>query len=182
MDVATHVDGIESFPAQGTPKTVRGRVVGLDLGARRIGVAVSDSDRVLAFARAILERSGNVAKDLAEIASIVNACDATLVVVGLPLSLGGGMGPAAKKALDEIAALKGALSVPVEAFDERLTTVEALSKANLVTAETTAARGVSASGSHRKARVVGPSRKKRAVDDEAAAAILQSYLDYARHR
>jgi putative Holliday junction resolvase len=160
------------------PRGVVGRVVGLDLGARRIGVAVSDSARSLATARTVFERSGTLARDFAQIALIVEECDANLVVVGLPLSLNGEVGPAARATLDEIANLRRSLKVPVEAFDERLSTVEALSRREARKAPSS--RGASRSrGPDRKARA-SIAKKMGAVDDEAAAVILQSFLDRVR--
>ena len=136
------------------------RVVGLDLGARRIGVAVSDSGGVLATPYTVIPRSGDDAADRARIADVVRELAAEAVVVGLPLSLDGSVGPAATAAEVEAVALRQVLDVPVECHDERLSTVSA-------------ERSLAASG------VKGAARRK-VVDQVAAAVLLQSWLDARR--
>jgi len=136
------------------------RVVGLDLGSRRIGVAVSDSGGSVATPRTVLERSGDPDVDWAAVADLVHDVEAELVVVGLPLSLDGTMGPAARAAAEEAAALADVLAVPVETYDERLTTV-------------------TADRSLMQLRMKAGARR-RVVDKVAAAVMLQSWLD--RHR
>jgi len=140
-----------------------GRVAALDLGARRIGVAFSDTRRSLASPWGTIERSGDPARDRAAVVGAVREVEATTVVVGLPLSLSGERGPAARAALEETTALRAALEplgVTVETADERLTTVEA----------------------QRALRAAGHSTKssRRVVDSAAAMVLLQSWLDGAR--
>src|SRR5687768_13563545 len=101
------------------------RVLGLDLGSKRIGIAVSDSGGVVATPYDVVARSGDQAADHRRIAGIVAEERIELVVVGLPLSLDGGIGRAAQAALDEIEELRAAVTVPVETCDERFTTVSA---------------------------------------------------------
>lgn len=116
-----------------------------------------DQDRTLATPYGTLKRVGNRPVEHAEIQDLVTETDATLVVVGLPLSLDGSAGPAARSITSEVRALRRTLSVPVETHDERLTTVTA--EANLT--------GGGVRG-----------RKKRDVVDQVAASIiLQSWLD-----
>ena len=86
-----------------------GRVVALDLGARRIGVAYSDSRRTLASPWGMVARSGDLARDHAAVVAVLDEVEARTVVVGLPLSLSGGRGPAAQAALAEVATLRQAL-------------------------------------------------------------------------
>lgn len=139
-----------------------GRAVAVDLGDRRIGIAVSDSCRVLAHPTTVVVRSGNQAKDHRAIAAVVEEYGATVVVVGLPLSLSGAPGPAATKVTAEVDLLRAALDVPVVLHDERLSTVEA----------TRRLREASTGPSRR------PSAKRRpVVDDLAAVVILQSWID-----
>ncbi|HEY5385708.1 MAG TPA: Holliday junction resolvase RuvX, partial [Acidimicrobiales bacterium] len=83
-----------------------GRVAALDLGARRIGVAYSDSRRSLASPWGTIERSGSPARDRRAMVEAVQEVEALTVVVGLPLSLSGQVGPAAQSALNEAAALR----------------------------------------------------------------------------
>jgi putative Holliday junction resolvase len=136
------------------------RVLGLDLGTKRIGVAVSDRSGTIASPLVVIERGPSLAADHARIADLVRDEDAELVVVGLPISLSGRTGPAAKAAQSEAARLATVVGVPVETHDERLTTV-------------TAERQLAERG------VRGPNRR-RVVDKEAAAIILQSWLDVMR--
>jgi putative Holliday junction resolvase len=138
------------------------RVVALDLGARRIGVAYSDSRRVLASPWGNVERSGDRARDVAAMVKAIEEIEAGTVVVGLPLSLSGRKGPAAVAAEEEIAALRlalEALDIAVEVADERFTTVEAQ-------------RSLTAAGLKGKA-----ARSK--IDSAAAMVLLQAWLDKA---
>ena len=95
--------------ANGEPRTMAeaagARVVGIDLGERRIGVSVSDSQRVLATPHSVIARSGDLGADHRAIAAVVSEFGAGLVVVGLPLSLAGDRGPAASAAAAEAAVL-----------------------------------------------------------------------------
>lgn len=139
-----------------------GRVAALDLGARRIGVAFSDSERRLASPWGAIERSGDPARDRAAVVGVVQEVEATTVVVGLPLSLSGDLGPAARAALEEAAALRQRLEplgVSVETADERFTTVEAQ-------------RSLQAAGRSTKA-------SRKVLDSAAAMVLLQSWLDGA---
>jgi putative holliday junction resolvase len=139
-----------------------GRVAALDLGAKRIGVAFSDRGRTLASPWGTIERSGDPARDRDAVLEAVREVEAATVVVGLPLSLSGEAGPAARAALEEageLRALLEPLGVSVETADERFTTVEA-------------ARSLRAAGrTGRSAR--------RVVDSAAAMVLLQSWLDRA---
>ena len=135
-----------------------GRVVGVDLGSKRVGVAVSDAGGVLASPYEVLERTGDPAEDRRRLKAIVDEVEAALVVVGLPLSMDGSVGRAATAALDEAAVLAEVLApVPVETFDERLTTV-------------------SADRSMMQRKMNAQARRK-VVDMVAAAVMLQAWLD-----
>jgi putative Holliday junction resolvase len=133
-------------------------VIGLDLGDARIGVAVSDDDRRMAVPLGTIHTGAPA--DLKAVAALVEEQAATLVVVGLPLSMSGESGPAALKAESFAGALRSILGVPVELQDERLSTVEA-------------ERGL------RDAGVTGRERRK-VVDRTAATVILQAWLDATR--
>lgn len=133
------------------------RAVGIDLGSRRIGLALCDSAGTLATPYGTVERSGDVALDHRRLAEHVAEAEAEIVVVGLPLSLDGSVGPAAQGVLAEVERLEEALPVPVATHDERLTTV-------------TAEAGL------REAGVKGRARRE-VVDQVAASVILQSWLD-----
>jgi putative holliday junction resolvase len=139
-----------------------GRVVALDLGDRRIGVAYSDSGRLLASPWGVVTRSGDAARDRRAVVDAINEIAAGTVVVGLPLSLSGKSGPAARAALNEVAALRELLEplgVAVETADERFTTVEAQ-------------RSLTAAG--RKGK-----QARSVIDSAAAMVLLQAWLDRA---
>ncbi|HET9318021.1 MAG TPA: Holliday junction resolvase RuvX [Vicinamibacteria bacterium] len=132
------------------------RVLGLDVGDRRIGVALSDETGVLASPLSTLQRVGP-RKDLKAIVALVREHGAGAVVVGLPYNLDGTIGPQAEKVRAFAEALEPAVKVPVRFWDERLTSVEA----EEILAE----------------REVPWQRRKGLVDQVAAVLILQGYLD-----
>jgi len=136
--------------------TNTGRVLALDLGKRRIGLAMSDAMRVTAQGLKTLERT-NVREDLARLSQLAVENDVSLIVIGNPLHMSGREGSQAEKAHEFGARLQAASSLPVEFWDERLTTVEA----------------------QRVLRESGISSRKRAqaVDQLAAVILLESYLD-----
>jgi putative Holliday junction resolvase len=113
-----------------------------------------------------IERSGDPTADRDRVAEVVVEVGAAVVVVGLPLSMDGTVGPAAAAALSEAEALRGVVGVPVECQDERLTSVSAH--------RSLAAAGVTGRRRRQAARRSG------AIDQTAAAIVLQSWLD--RHR
>lgn len=133
------------------------RALGIDLGSRRIGVALSDSGGILASPWETVERSGDRTLDHRRLLALADEAEAEVLVVGLPLALDGSLGPAAEGVLAEVEELRAATSRPVETYDERLTTV-------------TATRLL------REGGVKGKDRRK-VVDKVAAAVILQSWLD-----
>jgi putative Holliday junction resolvase len=137
----------------------RGRVLGLDLGQARIGVAISDDHRRLAVPLGTV-RTGAPA-DVKAIAAIVAENGVTEVVVGLPIGLSGASGEGVDHARKFAEALRGFLGVPVALQDERLSTVEA-------------ERGLRSAGVRGK-------RRREVIDQSAAAIILQSYLDRGAH-
>jgi putative holliday junction resolvase len=136
-----------------------GRVLGVDLGDVRIGVAISDDARRVAVPLGTVH-VGRPPGELKAIAGLVRENDVAVVVVGLPLSLDGSRGPRVGLAEAFAEGLRAILPVPVELHDERLTTVEA-------------ERGLRAAGV--------PGRDRRAVvDAEAARILLQSWLETDR--
>ena len=134
-----------------------GRVLGLDLGDARIGVAISDDRRRIAVPLGTL-RTG-APGDVKAIADLVHGHDVTLVVIGHPLHLSGEAGERAHHAERFAEALDAFLDVPVLLQDERLSSVEA----------DRALREAGASGRERR----------RTVDRSAATVILQAWLDAA---
>jgi len=97
------------------------RVLALDYGAARTGVAVSDATGTLVRPVGVVARAASEA-GLARLAELVAEHDASLVVVGMPLTLRGERGAQARETEDFVAALRDVLDVPVETFDERFTT------------------------------------------------------------
>ena len=138
-----------------------GRVMALDVGGRRIGVALSDSTRVLASPLTTL-RAEPRARVLAEIAALVAQHEVAAVVVGLPLTLSGEIGPQAQLVQAFADELSAALIVPIHFFDERLTSVAA----------------------ERLMQDLGikPDRRKARIDEVAASIILQDFLETQRAR
>ena len=141
----------------------RGRAVGIDLGSRRIGIAVTDSAGTMALPRTTVVRTGDTERDRRTLVDLILEEEAVVVVVGLPLSLDGTRGRAATDAAAEAEALGSVLAphrVDVELFDERLTTV-------------TAHQSLAAGGAD--------GRKRRGIVDQSAAAVmLSAWLDSAR--
>jgi putative Holliday junction resolvase len=97
------------------------KVMALDYGSARTGVAVSDPTGTLARPHSIVEKAGSEA-GLAELARLVAEEDAELIVVGLPLTLRGERGEQAAETERFVEALRDVVAVPVELFDERFTT------------------------------------------------------------
>jgi putative Holliday junction resolvase len=136
------------------------RALGIDLGSKRIGVALSDSAGTMATPYEVVARSGDRQRDHRRIAALAEEAGAECLVVGLPLSLDGSDGPAARAARTEAAELAEATGLAVEMWDERLTTV-------------TADRDLKALG------LDAPARRK-VVDKVAASVLLQAWLDHRR--
>jgi putative holliday junction resolvase len=137
------------------------RVLGVDLGARRIGLALSDTSGTLATPLAVHERGSDRAGDHRAIVAAAETEGAARIVVGLPRSLSGREGPAATAARREADELRALTALPVELHDERFTTVSATRRLR----------------ESRRGR-----RKREPVDAAAAAEMLQSYLDATRSR
>ena len=133
----------------------------LDVGGRRIGVALSDTTRVLASPLTTL-RAEPRDRVLSEIAALVQRHNVVEVVVGLPLTLSGEIGPQAHLIQMFVERLKGVLTAPIHLFDERLTTVAA----------------------ERMMLDLGmkPEQRKARIDEVAASIILQDFLDSKRPR
>jgi putative Holliday junction resolvase len=131
--------------------------VGIDLGTKRIGIAVCDQDQRVATAATTILRCGDVAADHRAIAELVGEYGAVGVVVGLPKSLAGGLGAAGAASVEEADRLAEVLGVPVATIDERFTTVSAQQALRR--------------GGYRSRR------QRQVVDQVAAAVLLQSWLD-----
>jgi putative Holliday junction resolvase len=135
---------------------VPGRVLALDFGKRRIGLAISDELGITAQGLETLQRT-NIREDLRQLAQLIRDRNVTLILMGNPLHMSGAEGRQAEYARDFGDRLSAAAGTPVEYWDERLTTVAA----------------------QRVLRESGISIQKRAqaVDRLAAVILLESYLD-----
>ena len=135
------------------------RSMGLDVGDRRIGIALSDSLGLTAQRLALLERQ-STASDVEAVSALAKQHGVSVIVVGLPLTMRGEAGPQAKKVEAFASTLRRRVRVPVRLVDERLTTVQG----------------------ERALLETGASRRKRkgVIDQVAAQLILQQFLDTQR--
>jgi putative Holliday junction resolvase len=132
------------------------RTMGLDYGERRIGVAISDAFGWTAQASEVIDRK--VVKDeFVRIAELVKLHEVDSLIVGLPKNMNGTIGPSGEYCIAFAEQLRQKLDLPVQLWDERLTTVAA--ERTLIEAD------------------VSRSKRKQVIDKMAAAILLQSYLD-----
>jgi putative holliday junction resolvase len=136
------------------------RIMALDIGDRTIGVACSDEGLILASPVETIQRRGPKA-DSMRVDTLVKERGVSRVVAGLPLTLRGEEGRQSEKVVEFVETLKRRLKVPVEMWDERLTTREA--ERTLIAADMSRAR------------------RKEVIDQMAAVLILQTYLDARAH-
>jgi putative Holliday junction resolvase len=132
------------------------RVLGLDVGSKTIGIAVSDPLGITAQPVTTIRRT-KLEADLKELQGIVDLYNASLLVVGYPRNMNGTVGEQAKYVDRFIEAMQGVVTLPVELVDERLTTRMA--------------------NQAMMAGNVKANRRREIIDQQAAALILQSYMD-----
>lgn len=137
------------------------RILALDYGTKRIGVAISDELKIIAQPLEYVPAEP-FAEFLARLAEIIRNKEVEAVVVGLPRNMDGTYGPAAAKVREFVAALRPNVTTPIHTWDERLTTAQAQ-------------RVLIEGGVRRRDR-------KQTVDKTAAAILLQSYLDHLASR
>ncbi len=133
--------------------------LGLDVGNRRIGVAGCDGTGLLATGLGVIRRQ-SLRQDIEALRGWIDERQAQILVVGLPLLADGSIGSQAKRVQRFVRAVEQQISIPIEYMDERLTTVQAewdLQQAGI--------------GSH---------QQKGLIDQQAAAVILQEWLDQRR--
>ena len=133
------------------------RVLGIDLGSKRVGIATSDRSGTIASPLTVLQRGASQRLDHDAIAKIVIEEEAVAIVIGLPLNMDGSEGSAAKSARMEAERMATVVNVPIYIHDERRSTVEG----DRVLME----RGFNAQD------------RRKVIDKVAAAVILQSWLD-----
>lgn len=134
-----------------------GRVLAIDFGLRRIGLAVSDALGITAQGLTTLQRTA-IRKDIEYIRNLAEEYTVEKVIVGNPISHTGKETPMSRHAGDFAKKLQGRVTCPVELWDERLTSVEAN-------------RMLKTSG-------ISINKRQQAVDRVAAVLLLQNYLDY----
>jgi putative holliday junction resolvase len=134
------------------------RVLAIDHGSKRMGIAVSDELQMIAQPLEFVPAEP-LEKFFERLRQIVGEKDVGLIVIGVPRNMDGTYGPAATKVQEFITKLKAAVTVPIKTWDERLTSVQA--NRYLIEAD------------------VRRSKRKEKVDKTAAAILLQSYLDSA---
>lgn len=132
------------------------RVLGLDIGEKRIGVALSDPGRIIASALTVVERRSEDTA-IGQIIAIAQEHEVERIVVGLPRSMDGSLGKQAQAVQSFVELLTGCTRLPVDTWDERLSTVAA-------------ERMLAEAGVKRD-------KRKERRDSLAAAFILQGYLD-----
>ena len=133
------------------------RILGLDLGDKRIGLALSDPMGWTAQGLEVIASKGSIEADITKIKEYVERYEVEKVIIGLPLNMDGSSGPRAEKARAFAARLGKRLKITVEMTDERLTTVAA--QKLLIEAD------------------LSRSKRRKVIDKMAAVLILQSYLD-----
>jgi len=134
------------------------RIMGLDFGDKRIGVAVSDPTGLIAQGLAVLERGKSLKADLLRVRDLAEKNEVETIVIGLPRNMDGSLGPQAEKVRMFGQKLAGLLDLPVKYWDERLTTMAA--EKLLIQAD------------------VSRARRRKVIDKMAASLILQGYLDF----
>jgi len=132
------------------------RVLAIDHGTKRMGIALSDELKVIAQPLAYVAAEPT-AGCLARLEELVREKEVELVLVGMPRNMDGSYGPAAAKVQEFVTALRAAITAPIRTWDERLTTVQA--------------NRLLIQGNVRR------EKRKEKVDKMAAAILLQSYLD-----
>jgi len=132
------------------------RILGLDVGSKTIGMAVSDELELIANTLSTLKRKG-MEQDLRDLAAVIAEQEVGAVVVGLPKNMNGSLGASAQMVLELVEALKRTVDLPVFTWDERLSTVAA----EKVLLEADMSR----------------KKRKKVIDQVAAVLILQGYLD-----
>jgi putative Holliday junction resolvase len=132
------------------------RILAIDHGSKRMGIAVSDDMKMIATPVGFLPAEP-FAKFLSDLKNLLREKEVELILVGMPRNMDGSYGPAALKVQEFVAVIKGAVTIPVQLCDERLTSAQAnrfLIQGN-----------------------VRRDKRKQKVDAMAAAILLQSYLD-----
>ena len=135
------------------------RILGLDMGEKRIGVAISDGLGITAQCLDVITRKG-LEEDTKELNNIIDTYKVVEIIVGLPINMNGTRGDAANKVIEFVNSLKDYIKIPVKMWDERLTTSQG--EKILIGAD------------------VSRKKRKKIIDKLAAQILLQSYMDYKK--
>lgn len=135
------------------------RIIGIDLGEKRIGIAISDELGITSQGLPTIYTKTEI-DDIESIKLVIEQYKAEKVIFGLPINMNGSIGPQAKKAIEFAEKVKDICKIPVEMVDERLTT-------------STAERVLIQGNRSRK-------KRKKVIDKMSAVLILQTYLDKAK--
>lgn len=169
----------DQVPGDSRGLVPNGRILGLDLGTVRIGVALSDSRQILASPHAILRREDtDVYKSISK---IVEEYSVVQIIVGLPLSLSGRDSGSTRAVKSEVGTLRDRLEIPVTLIDERLSSVEANARREELRRLTNSVRRGGRGGIAKTYTKRGTPKGPAVIDDLAAAVILQSHLDRLVH-
>jgi putative Holliday junction resolvase len=152
------------------------KIVAVDYGSARTGVAVSDPSGTIARPLGVVERVGDEA-GLGRLVELIRAEEAERVVVGLPLTLRGERGEQARETEAFVEALRAAVDVPVESFDERFTT--RLAQTGPGDSHPRRPRQPSWHGLFGRRRKRAPQHRSEPDDARAAAHLLSSYLEWS---
>jgi len=134
------------------------KILGIDFGTKTMGLAISDDIGLLGHGIGVIKRS-TLQRDLLELQKKVCEYSVEKIVVGLPRNMDGSLGKAAEQVLSFVETLGSLVPVPIETWDERLSTVEA---ERLL-----------------RSRDMDHQKRRKIIDQVAAAIILQGYLDHA---
>ena len=137
------------------------RIMGLDVGSKTIGIALSDPARIVSQPFSVIERASSK-RDIDELCRLVEDNEVSLIVVGLPKRTNGSLGKSAMQVMEFMEVLKKHTSVPLVTWDERFSTVAA--ERILISAD------------------VSRQKRKGVIDSVAAAIILDGYLEYLRKK
>lgn len=135
------------------------KILGIDFGTKTMGLAISDDIGLLGHGIGVIKRI-DLHHDLLELQKNINYYRVDRIVVGLPLNMDGSLGKAAEQVLTFVDNLKSTFSLPVDTWDERLSTVEA---ERIL-----------------RSREMSRQKRRKTVDKVAAAIILQGYLDHIK--
>lgn len=139
------------------------RVLGIDYGEKRLGIAISDQMAIISSGVAVIGRTGDIKDDIKDLKLIIKKHGGVdEIVVGFPRTLKGEIGESARKVLDFIEALKKEIIIPIVTWDERFSTVAV--ERVLIDADLSRAK------------------RKKVIDKSAATYLLQGYLDSKRKR